>query len=305
MVNWKRLLSTPVPATGLVFTRSAVGGLRLGRKGLLACSVEALGPEAVEVGPVGLQAVDKISLTRAIRPVLESLRGAKRPLVVLPTGWLRIHILEFDELPRRSNEWDDLVRWRLKKLLPVRPSDLRVNTLALAPRDGRRALLSVSCLERALGDLETVLAELEVQPAVITPRLFGLAQAPNAGGLALIVQHEPGFLSMLLLEEGRPLFLRTKPLPGGADSRLVIPRELSISLTYMRDALGASGAIEVGVWAEDEAVAHELREWWSSQDEVSLMDPVRLPAGEELEGPPPEGVGLLEPAYAVMAGRFR
>lgn len=305
MLNWKRLLSTPVPASGLIVTRSVVGGLRLSRKGLQACTVRPLSPGAVEVGPVGLQGVDRAALSQALGPVLEALRGARRPVVVLPTSWVRAHILEFDELPRRSSEWDDLVRWRLKKLLPVRPTDLRISINPLAPRNGRRTLLTVSCLERALADLEGVLGELEAHPAVISPRLFGLSRLAAQGGLALTVQHEPGLLSMLLLQDGRPLFLRTKPLPGGVDGARMIPRECRIALSYVRDTLGCTGPVETVVWAEDPTSAEELRQWWASQDEVTVVAPDLLPAEASAAGTLPEGSELLEPVLAVVAGRFR
>ena len=74
--------------------------------------------------------MDRKGLQEVLARLQERVAGCRRAAVIVPTAWVRTHLMDFDELPRRSLELDDVVRWRLKKLLPVLPSELRVSVVA-------------------------------------------------------------------------------------------------------------------------------------------------------------------------------
>jgi hypothetical protein len=283
----QRLLESRPTTTAWLLEPGAAVAVRRDRKQGLVCSRVALPPGVVEVGSVGLQGVDRQRLAELVSPLQERVLGIRRAAVVVPTAWVRIHLMDFDHLPRRSSELTEVVRWRLKKLLPVAPSELRI---ALVPlhAGGSHQVLCVSGLERSFADLEAAFAGVDVEPGLITPRLFALARrARSSGGPQLVVQHEAGFLSLLLTVEGRPRLLRTKPLPPTEEAWALTLHELHLALSYIRDTLEIGSELEVTTSADSDAVEESLRQWWSEQEGVRAdlepLPPCSSTEGGELE----------------------
>jgi hypothetical protein len=244
-----------------------------------------------EVGPVGLQAVDRDRLSAALGAVQGRIEGARRPAVVVPTGWVRTQLFHFTDLPRRQSELDQVVRWRLKKLLPVLPSELRVSAIPQRSVDGQRALLCMVGVERAVASLEASFSAVGVEPGLITPRLFALSSGID-GGRQLVVQQEEGYLSLLLVVDGVPRLVRTKPLAGGADIEPTVQRELQIASGFIRSDLGVTGEISVQVSAENTSVQDESTRWWREQDGIRLASAVDRPP-------------MLDPEIAARLGDAR
>jgi hypothetical protein len=250
-------------------------------KGRLDCACRELPAETTAVGPVGLQTVDHEQLAEALGAVHEAMGGSRRVAVVVPTGWVRTHLLDFAELPRRQPEVAEVVRWRLKKLLPVPPAELRLSIVPQASVEGRRRLLVTVALERAMAELEGTFSEVGVMPGLITPGILALASIGDdeEPGARLHVQYEEGFFSLLLLDSGVPLLLRTKPLTTVQEPWPTVGRELHMALTYIRDTLDVTGSLEVMIAASAAEIDEELRSWWSGQDAVTVV-PARAGLGD-------------------------
>lgn len=305
-MNWKQLLTSPPPNTGWLLDSDTAAVLHRDGKGELHCASEAMPEGGFEVGPVGLQGVDSM----AVGPVLARLKGAaegaETAAVVVPTGWFRSFVIEADRLPRKQKELEDVVRWRLKKLLPIPPTDLRLAVVRLPESDGRRQILCLAGIERALGALETCIRGVGVEPGLITTRLFALASLhTNADRPTLLIQHEAAFLSLLLLEDKMPKLLRTKPLAAGDATASTVLREVGLTLAFIREGLGIDPEVEVHLTIEDPGVESELRRWLAEQ-------PGLVP-GEEPAAPPCApatvvgrlGAARLAPAVAVVTGGLR
>jgi len=290
--KWKRLLTSPAPTTGWLLDGSSVAAIRRDPKnGILHCAAEAMPEGAVEIGPIGLHAVDRPRLVAALSSVQGRVEGARRAAVALPTGWVRAHLLDFDQLPRRQAEIDQVVLWRLKKLLPVLPSELRVSTVPYRSQEGRQRLLCMVGIDRVLAELEAAFAEVGVDPGMFTPRLFALAHGRDHG-TELVVQQETEFLTLLLVVEGEPRLLRTKPLPSGSEVEDGIRRELHLVTGFMRSNLGVENRITVTISALSDGADQELRAWWSEQEGASVtQDADWLP--------------FVDPAVTEKLGRAR
>ena len=136
-MNWEKLFTSPPPTTAWDLGENE--SLIVHRSGPdeLHCAAEDVPPGSFEVGTVGLQAVHE----EAVSPFFTRLKGAAEgtstAAVVVPTGWMRTFLLEADKLPRKESEVHDVVRWRLKKLLPVAPTDLRLSVVRLPEVMGR------------------------------------------------------------------------------------------------------------------------------------------------------------------------
>lgn len=300
-----RLLTSPPPATAWdIGAREAAVVHRTGT-GELHCALEDVPAGAFEVGPVGLQAIDR----KAVAPVLTRLKGAAEgtstAAVIVPTSWMRTFLLEADRLPRKEGEIHDVVRWRLKKLLPVAPAELRLSVVKLPEAAGRRQIIVLAGIERAVASLESTFKDIGIQPGLITTRLFALIPRTAVDRPLLLIQLEPAFLSLILVVGGVPRLLRTKPLSpmaAGVDS---IERELRLNMEYIRDKIGFGGEIEVKMVCDDPVVDAELRRWIAEQLQLApFVEPPIPPCGpstivDRL------GAARLAPAAAVVNGDVR
>jgi hypothetical protein len=298
-----RLLTSSPPSTAWMLDRELAAGIRRDRRGQLYVAAEPVPDGAVQIGPVGLQVVDRDALTAAVAAANERLESAGRVAVVVPTAWIRMHLLAFDELPRRAAEIREVVLWRLKKLLPVNPAELRVSPM-VQPGDGRREVLCLTMLERAATSIETAFANAGAEVGYLGPRALALALAPGSGGRPrLVVQQESSFLSLVLVDGATVRLVRTKPIAVHDDSWEHVERELRLVDDYMASELGVHDGYAVEVIADDAVQEDTLRTWWAGRSGVQVV-----PAWRPDETMPPGlgqriGAARLAPGQALVGGR--
>jgi hypothetical protein len=304
-MNWRNLFSSPPPATGWLLDGSLAAVIRRESRSRNTGAAQSLTPGLIEVGPVGLQSVNRERLTEVLAALNDEVSGARRPAVVIPSAWVRGHLMDFDHLPRRRAEVDDVVRWRLKKLLPVPPAQLRLSTVAQPTQGSGRRLLVMVGLERAFAELEGAFTAIGVQPGTITPRIFALANSLHGAAAAyrLIIQQEHGFLSMLLLASGAPFLVRSKPLPESEGPWQVVAREQHLAISFVREELAVEEELRVEISVEAAELDHGLRAWWSDQDGVVVVPQPAAASSLPGELGTKLGTARLEPVYAVIGGR--
>jgi hypothetical protein len=267
------LLTSPPPATGWSLDgRMAVVVRRQARGELRSAAVEV--PEGTfEVGPVGLQDVDQDKLRPILNRLQQEVEGSRRAAVVVPSGWLRSHVLEFEQLPRRRQDIHEMLVWRLKKLLPVPPLTLRLAPVVQPAADGPRRLLVMAGVDRAIAELEAAFESVDVAPGIITSRIFALVDGSVAPGPILTVQQETGVLSLLLLIDDQPRVVRTKLMAGGGWA--AIEREVSLTVGFIESQLGIEQDLALVASFEDESLADQFNQWVAATPRVSRAQEVR------------------------------
>jgi hypothetical protein len=305
-MNWERLLTSPPPSSGWVFDSEMVAVAHRSKTEEIHCASEDIPAGGLEVGPVGLQVVNDRSLGPALARLKGAAGGTESAAVIVPTSWLRSFLVDVDRLPRKESELLDVVRWRLKKLLPVVPTELRLAVVRLSEIEGQRRILVMAGLERAMAGLETAFSDIGIEVGLITTRLFALV--PRLGGLdrpMLVIQHEERVLSLLLLLEGAPRLLRTKPLSRSNGGRDAVRREATLTLSFIRESIGLGDEIEVRVSCEQAEMDAVIREWMTEHTAL-------VPAVEKIGpacGPTTVvnrlGPARLAPALAVVSGELR
>ncbi len=305
-MNWEKLLTSPPPETGWDLGAAEAAVVHRTGPEELHCAVEDVPPGAFEVGPVGLQAIDQEALAPALTRLKGAAEGTTTAAVIVPTGWLRTFLLEADKLPRRESEVHDVIRWRLKKLLPVAPTDLRLSVIRVPEAAGRRQVLVLAGIERAVASLESTFKAIGIQPGLITTRLFALVPRPAVGSRpVLVIQLEPGFLSLILLIAGTPRLLRTKPLSPMAAAGGSIIRELRLNLEFIRDTIGLGGEIDVRLVCDDPSVDTEVRQWVANQHQLAPWVAPLTPRCGPSTVANRIGAARLAPAIAVVTGGVR
>ncbi len=299
-MNWRKYFASPPPTTCWVVDGALVAALRRDSKGGVLWAAESATEGLFKVGPVGLQSVDREKLSAILSSLQPRIEGATRAAVVLPSGWTRNFLLEFDDLPRGQSDLDQVVQWRLKKLLPVKPSELRISSLPIYREEGRRPLLCTVGPERALADIEAAFKEVGVVPGAITTRALALAALPTARP-RLLAQQEDGFLTLLLTVDQIPKLIRTKPLAASREMGEVVRRELNLALGFIREHLGVTGDIGLQVSAENSELVGEIEDWRSATNGLSRMPGPPVPEFTQGGAIDRLGAARIEPAFAVIA----
>lgn len=305
----------PDPAPGHVFAvePDAVRYARFERVGpellLREYQSESLGGEAFQQGPLGGPVRDIDRFSQAVGELVGPLpeQPAEASLVV-PDAWLRVAFTTIEEFPRGTSR-EDVLRFKLRRMVPFRVEDLRIGAVevpALAGGSGeRRFMLGFA--------IEVLLAQLE---AVFDQHGVGIGQVSNAGlsllpvlepllgsGLSAVVIVTADSYTILVTESARPALHRFKSIPGDHEARArLVPRELRLTRDYLRqevmgrrlDQLVLVASVDEQMWWKtwvEEAFDHPVRSLSEESSEVAgSVDGVPLWQGAPLLGAAARGV---------------
>ncbi len=302
-MNWKTFLSTPPPDTVWSLDGRTVVVVHRDRKqGNRCVAVDA--PEGTfELGPAGLQSVDVQRLTTLLTSLQETIKGDRRPAVVIPTHWVRCFLVEAEDLPRRRADLQDVLRWRLKKLMQIAPTDLRIAASIQSSMGHTTQVLCSAAPEKAIAQLESAFDGAGISPGLLLPRIFALAEEPAPpDARRVIVQQEPLVFSMAVLANGGFRLIKTKPLPQSGGPWGGAQREISLAMSYVRNTMAIDGAVQVVVSASDEASARSMAQWFEGQADVAVRIPEALQICPDAHLAATLGSGRLAPMAAVLDG---
>lgn len=238
-------LAPPAPnvAAGFVDDNFAVVDVRHGRRGF------SLASSAVTQLPVGLitpsfealNIQDAVELAGVITQtaVAAGLSNKKRWSVALPDATARTLVVALESKPSNARELNEVIEWKLERLVSVPPRELRTSRQKLRAVAGEERYLITVARNEVLLQYESLFADLGWKAGLILPRHMGEAQwlmwDGSAGDKMLVTAHQSGFTS-LIVRNGEPALVRT--FICEPDS---IPDELHRFALYYRDRLANDG----------------------------------------------------------------
>jgi type IV pilus assembly protein PilM len=159
-----------------------------------------------------------------------------RVSVLLPDSWFRMNILDLPALPEKRQEAIEVVRWTLKRTLPVAPEELRISWEILSRASGSVKVLVVAAMEKTLATIERVCAAAGCEVVLIEPLGLNIWNAvavrePDSEGDRLFLYIRRHDFTTAVFRGGQPVFLRSRNLSG---DRTVL-QEMKLSANYLRD----------------------------------------------------------------------
>lgn len=169
---------------------------------------------AIGAGLLGAPGREPARLEAAVAELVGSLDETVREAsLVVPDAWLRVAFTDVAELPTGAQR-DEVLRWKLKRLVPFRVDELRLTSVEVAPlplqpsEEPRRVLLGFG-VESLLAQLEDAFAAAGVRLGRITSASLALLAAlrPSAAEAEAAASEETGAASAGtgLYEDGPPL----------------------------------------------------------------------------------------------------
>lgn len=258
-------------ATGIEYA-----GFERRAEGLVLVRAERieLPAETFQPGLLGGPAREPAALRAAVSELVGRLEGVREATLVLPDAWLRVAFTDTAPLPSNSADRDEVLRWKLKRLVPFRVEELRLAAEEVeplpdpSPEEPKRVLLGFG-VEALLGQLEEAFAASSVRLGRITSESLALLSAVLAarGGngddrLLALVQVGDGGYTLIFARHGRPVLHRYKgfaaALPDGSRGGFVV-RDLRLTRTFLDEsfpgatvegALVAAPLGDEGPWIE-------------------------------------------------------
>jgi len=167
------------------------------------------------------------------RMKLETGRWDKLSLL-LPDSWFRMNIIELQSLPERANEADEVIRWSLRRTMPIDPSELRISYEVLARTPPR--ILAVSAVNATISAIERLFEAAGIEVILIEPAGLNVWNAITSREAVTtrdriffyIRDHD---FTTAVFRGAQPLFIRSRNLNG----ERTLQQEIRLSATYLRD----------------------------------------------------------------------
>lgn len=235
---------TPNTAAGFVDDNFAVVDLRRGRRGF------SLASSAVTQLPTGLMTPSFESLNIQDAPELAGiiaqtaqaagLSNKRQWSVALPDVTARTLMVALETKPANARELNEVIEWKLERLVSVPPKELRTSRQKLHSAAGEERYLITVARNEVLAQYDSLFADLGWKAGLILPRHMGEAQwlmwDNSFGDKLLVTANNSGFTS-LIVRNHEPALVRTFACDPDA-----IPDELHRFALYYRDRLVDGGS---------------------------------------------------------------
>lgn len=163
-----------------------------------------------------------------------------RVAVSLPDASCRIMLLDLEGRFKSRTEALDLIRWKLKKSIPLDSSDTLIDYQQLAVREnGELALLVAIASRTVISQYEDLISGAGLSPARIDCNTFNICRTfdrrLSLHDDCILISFYGSTLSIVAFAQGVPEFIRSKELFGtlAADSRVYM--EINSSLLVYRE----------------------------------------------------------------------
>lgn len=250
------------PPDVLVLDTDAVVHARFGRgqtnPRLIQTKAYRLGAGTFTPSLVTPQLAIEANLAETIRRMRNETGRWDKASLLLPDSWFRINIVDLPSLPAKAADAMDVVRWSLKRTLPIPPEQLRVAYTVLS-REGEGAkVLVLSALEATLAAVEKVLGEAGLEVVLVEPlglniwNAITVREAETTADRLFLYVRETDFTTAVF-RGSQPLFIRSRNISG----ERTVEQEIRLSANYLRDALEVDSFAQCYVAGTGGAAVHE------------------------------------------------
>lgn len=165
---------------------------------------------------------------------------SSRVAVSLPDGVCRIMLLDHEGRFKSRQEALDLIRWKLKKSIPLDNADTHLDYQQLAVRENGDLALMVAIASRSvMSQYEDLIAKAGLSLARIACNTFNICRLFNnrlsLHNDCILISFYGTTLSVVAFADGIPEFIRSKDLTGTAPTDRRVYMEINSSLLVYKE----------------------------------------------------------------------
>lgn len=242
-----------------------------------------LAADTFTAAPVTPQLTNEASLSEALRRMRMETGKWDKASVLLPDSWFRINLVDLPSLPEKEADATEVVRWSLKRTLPIPPEQLRVAYHVLSRKDGGAKVLVLSALETTLAAIERMFAAAGLDVILIEPvglniwNAITVREGADGNGDRIFFYLRDTDFTTAVFRGSQPLFIRSRNLAGERS----VDQEIRLSANYLRDSLSIDSFSRCYVAGERGAEVHATlaEEFGTQVRPVALRDYAEAPVG--------------------------
>ena len=199
-----------------------------------------LPPGCFQSGRLGGPLKNREGFDAALAQITEAFPGpVKEASLVLPDAWVRVSFTEGGDLPAEPEARQDVLRFKLKRLVPFRVEDRRVSGLELGSSEGRPPRLILAfALESLLSQLEDAFQAAGIRLGQVvgsTLALLAAVEPEPETVLALALVRSEADYTLSFVRGSEPLLHRYKSVTESVE------RDLLLTRSFLEDHLGPAG----------------------------------------------------------------
>jgi len=238
------LTALPHPSLVVEIAAEHVAAARWGkiRGSLEAFAVEPLPYGAVVPSPVEPNVAQPDEVRSALRKVFSRVPAAPGLALLIPDPVVRVFILPFENLPRRSDEALPLLRWRLKKSVPFDMDETVVSWMRQSGRDGNLEVVTAVARQRIVREYEEIVKSLGAASGIVLSSTVATLPFLEERGATLLVRMCGKALTTVIVQGASLCVYRSSDMP--ADSSALDPQamldEIFPAIAYFQDTWGGT-----------------------------------------------------------------
>jgi len=323
-----RWFASPPPPAAVEMSARRVSVVAIGSQGgsrvLTAQSSELLPEGIVTPALNGVNVHDPAALAGALRSALERISPKpRRVALILPDTVAKVSLLRFDKVPARVQDFEQLVRWQIRKAVPFRIEDAQLSWVegGDVPGGGREYLVLASrrdvveSYEQACDAAGVYAGLVDIASTNLVNAVLATSPGPWTGDPStgsrssraassddwLLVHTAHDYATLVVVRDGRVIFYRNRPSDGGVHDLSDLVHQTAM---YFEDRLGGTAFGRVvfaggsAYGAEADRLSQQIEERLGVRVEpldvrggVTLRD--RIAAGPDLLDAIAPGVGVL------------
>ncbi len=165
-----------------------------------------------------------------------------RAAIVVPDAVARFRLFAQDEVQAEPKKRDELVAFRMQKLLPFAAGDLRV--ISAWPRSSAEPVLAIGFSAAVLAAYEQVGEAFGLDVGSVETSTMALLRGlgttgPSTSGDVLLVRHDPRWMTLTLTRDAWPVSIRSfdEQVAGNPDE---VRKEIASTAVFWRDRLAGN-----------------------------------------------------------------
>jgi Tfp pilus assembly PilM family ATPase len=196
------------PRVACEFTSTHIVAARVAARGLIdTAAVCPVQPGALTPALTGTNILERDVVRAATQNALANLGRDREVAAILPDACCRVVLIDFDVLPEKQEEADNLVRLRLKRSLPFDVDKACVSWQAQRVQ-GKIKVLAAAIFSSVLEEYESILREAGCTPGLVLPSTLASLRQIEPTAPALLIKVDSGTVSTAIVSDRAVVLVR-------------------------------------------------------------------------------------------------
>jgi len=182
---------------------------------------------------------DDSYLEEKIKEGLEQLKfTGKNIAFLIPESCLKMFVFSFVSLPSSQKEREEIIRWRVKKQMPLLPDDTRLSFAVLSSNKEEKVLVSLARAS-VVQEYENCFAKLGLRMGTVgvaTLNLMNLIDREE-GDNFMVINLEEDYISLMAFLNSEIALYRSKPLVRESQAELPFSKKIEDIVKEVRNTV--------------------------------------------------------------------